>query len=419
MAKESLRVSTEPRTIWCSVGKEVKVETAIENRSETGFRVSELSQNPDDDVKPVQPFLLAPHARTVLRTPMGWKSPGRFAIPPVKIILLSHGKAFRESISLHGGAFAIVRPPAYTPRLGSVDLSGLLDLTSDPVRRGPGTDLAGIKPAGVFDDLHRIDWKATARTGQLMVKEFSLEKQPTVMLLIDASMKRTSGGSTFNALVAALPDLMASLGDDTPIGLILFSEDSVVKYIPARLGEHQKQTILRALLESKVPDVTPTNTAPESPELTSPEIYQFQRRFDRAFTKISMFYKDISTRRQERFRAQGAFMAFQSALMTPGQTLMIALTDGRSNMKGLIDGARTATISKHRVIIALLSEHGKGRTDHRVPELKAGRIEMRTCSPGELPLIMETEIGRLSRERFISTVVEPKYKQPDRTPSVR
>ena len=56
-------------------------------------------------------------------------------------------------------------------------------------RRGAGQDLLSLRDYQVSDDIRRIDWKATARTGQMTVREFASDddRRVTVVLLIDAS----------------------------------------------------------------------------------------------------------------------------------------------------------------------------------------------------------------------------------------
>ncbi len=56
-------------------------------------------------------------------------------------------------------------------------------------RRGAGQDLLSLRDYQASDDIRRIDWKATARTGQITVREFSSDddRRITVVLLIDSS----------------------------------------------------------------------------------------------------------------------------------------------------------------------------------------------------------------------------------------
>jgi uncharacterized protein (DUF58 family) len=75
------------------------------------------------------------------------------------------------------------------PRAEPADVS-LLDLPLEAGRltanrRGPGSDLLALRDYEHNDDLRRIDWKATARTQQLTVREFSAEDERRVTVVLD------------------------------------------------------------------------------------------------------------------------------------------------------------------------------------------------------------------------------------------
>jgi uncharacterized protein (DUF58 family) len=52
-------------------------------------------------------------------------------------------------------------------------------------KRGLGQDLLALRDYQPNDDLRRIDWKATARTRQLIVREFSAEDDKRITILFD------------------------------------------------------------------------------------------------------------------------------------------------------------------------------------------------------------------------------------------
>ena len=57
-------------------------------------------------------------------------------------------------------------------------------------RRGAGHDLLSLREYQPNDDLRSIDWKATARTRSLTVKEFSAEDDTKVVILLDSRIER-------------------------------------------------------------------------------------------------------------------------------------------------------------------------------------------------------------------------------------
>jgi uncharacterized protein (DUF58 family) len=52
-------------------------------------------------------------------------------------------------------------------------------------RKGEGIELAELRPFAEGDDLRRINWRATARTGELVVNELHPERNTAVVLLLD------------------------------------------------------------------------------------------------------------------------------------------------------------------------------------------------------------------------------------------
>lgn len=53
-------------------------------------------------------------------------------------------------------------------------------------RRGEGIELAELRPFSPGDDLRRINWRASARSDELVVNELHPERNATVILLLDA-----------------------------------------------------------------------------------------------------------------------------------------------------------------------------------------------------------------------------------------
>jgi len=58
----------------------------------------------------------------------------------------------------------------------------------EATRRGLGQDLYALREYRPNDDLRRVDWKATARSTQLIVREFSAEDDKRVSVILDPRM---------------------------------------------------------------------------------------------------------------------------------------------------------------------------------------------------------------------------------------
>lgn len=100
------------------------------------------------------------------------------------------------------------------------------------------------------DDAERIDWKASQRVNDLIVKEYVEERNLEVLFLVDVSEKMLAGSTSklkaeyIAELVASLSRSMLSAGDS--VGLILFS-DKIVKFVRPSAGLKQIYGIIDAL----------------------------------------------------------------------------------------------------------------------------------------------------------------------------
>ncbi|GIU81045.1 MAG: hypothetical protein KatS3mg006_0109 [Pyrinomonadaceae bacterium] len=72
------------------------------------------------------------------------------------------------------------------------------------LRRGSGSDLLSLREYQPQDDLRRVDWKATAKTRHLMVRDFAAEDQKRFLLVFDTRIyvDEKSKGKLFRQLIA-------------------------------------------------------------------------------------------------------------------------------------------------------------------------------------------------------------------------
>jgi uncharacterized protein (DUF58 family) len=61
------------------------------------------------------------------------------------------------------------------------------------MRRGAGHDLFSMRDYQTQDDLRHIDWKATARSRRLTVREFASEDERRITIVLDTSLTRGAG----------------------------------------------------------------------------------------------------------------------------------------------------------------------------------------------------------------------------------
>jgi len=119
------------------------------------------------------------------------------------------------------------------------------------VFKGRGMDFAKVREYVPGDEVRGIDWNVTARTGRPFVKEFTEERELTVLLMIDvsASGEFGSGEASKRAWMAELGSVLAfsALRNRDKVGLILFS-DEVELYLPPAKGRGHVLRLIREIL---------------------------------------------------------------------------------------------------------------------------------------------------------------------------
>jgi uncharacterized protein (DUF58 family) len=129
---------------------------------------------------------------------------------------------------------------------------------------GSGTEFERLREYQLDDEFRKIDWKATARRGKPVTREFEIEKSQTVMCLLDAGrLMRPPVHDEANRTGHALAKIdyainavlmlsyVAGLRGDR-VGLLTFA-DEVTQYLAPRAGRGQFYKMLAILyaLESE------------------------------------------------------------------------------------------------------------------------------------------------------------------------
>ena len=131
----------------------------------------------------------------------------------------------------------------------------------DARRLGEGRSFARLRDYVVGDDPRHIDWKATARRGRTISREFTVEQSQTMYVLVDAGRTMTQLAGAYprfeyalsSALVLA--DVAVRAGDR--VGAMVF-DDLLRAFVPAQRGIGA----LHALRSALVP-VQPTLVEPD------------------------------------------------------------------------------------------------------------------------------------------------------------
>lgn len=117
------------------------------------------------------------------------------------------------------------------------------------VFKGHGMSFDEVRPYHEGDDIRRIDWNVSARTGDLHVKQFVEERELTVFLLVDASASTEFGTRrmTRRELIAEVAALLAfsAIKNNDRVGLIIYT-DKVEHIVPPRKG---RQHVMRVIMD--------------------------------------------------------------------------------------------------------------------------------------------------------------------------
>lgn len=113
--------------------------------------------------------------------------------------------------------------------------------------KGSGLDFDQIREYQQGDDVRFIDWNASARMNNVLVKQYIEERSRVVLLAVDISGSADLGSTDtlkhdIMAQVASVIALVTSSGKDR-VGLVLFSDD-VELYLPPGRGRAHTHTIM-------------------------------------------------------------------------------------------------------------------------------------------------------------------------------
>jgi hypothetical protein len=118
------------------------------------------------------------------------------------------------------------------------------------VFRGKGLEFEGFRDFSPDDNAEEIDWKASARSPKLLVRQYKEERDLKVMFMIDVGSNMVFGSSEklkceFVAeLVSAFANIIISANDK--VGFLLFSDDVKI-YVDCFGGEKQFQLLVDKL----------------------------------------------------------------------------------------------------------------------------------------------------------------------------
>ncbi len=140
-------------------------------------------------------------------------------------------------------------------------LDGRLQGGHRTVFRGPGIDVAGLRPYAAEDDVRHIDWNVTARLDEPYVRQYLQDRELTAWLVLDRSASMRFGtvqgkDSVVADLAVSLARLHGTAGDR--VGAVLYDNASH-RVVPPGTG---RRHVLRLIHEITAPSVARTDGRP-------------------------------------------------------------------------------------------------------------------------------------------------------------
>ena len=118
--------------------------------------------------------------------------------------------------------------------------------------RGSGREFESLRDYVTDDQLRHVSWTATARRGKLTTRQYQVERNQSIVLMIDAGRLMTSRIERLtkldHAINAALTIASVAIDNGDMVGLLVFERD-VAGYLPPRRGNAQLTSILESLCE--------------------------------------------------------------------------------------------------------------------------------------------------------------------------
>ncbi len=130
-------------------------------------------------------------------------------------------------------------------------------------RRGEGMELHQLREYRPGDTLRQIDWKATARRGALISREYEIERDQTVLFLLDCGRRMRAADDTGTHLDHALNAVLllsyVALRQGDSVGLVTFGSND--RFLPPVKGRLAMRSVLNAVYDLESSTAAPDYTA--------------------------------------------------------------------------------------------------------------------------------------------------------------
>jgi uncharacterized protein (DUF58 family) len=243
-----------------SVGHDGEVSYRWTNRSRRRARLRVLEVRPEILGGPQRPrpLVIAPRSHTRETVPVVPVRRGRERSGAGGFVVDSFGPL---GLGRHRTRLAlpwevVVYPPLVSVRLRASVAEALRrrDVGLKPVRQlGEGRLFESLREWGPGDDLRHIDWKATARRGKVITRQYEAERRQQVLLVLDTGRLMTAavaaGVARLDfAVQAALELAYAAAQHDDNVGIMTFA-DGVQHFVAPDRGRAGVRRVLDVLAE--------------------------------------------------------------------------------------------------------------------------------------------------------------------------
>jgi uncharacterized protein (DUF58 family) len=215
--------------------------------------------------------------------------------------------------------------------------------------RGHGREFESLREFVQGDELRHVSWTATARRGKLVTRQYQVERNQNVIIMLDAGRMMKAQidrlSKLDHAINAALSIAYVALTGGDNVGLMIFARQ-VKRYVPPRHRPGQLNVLLDSLYNVQA-------------ELIEPNYARAIQEFTTRNTKRSLviILTDIIDR-----RASAELLAHVSLLAPRHLPLVVTISD--TDLRGLV-GRVPATLSdvyEQSVAEELLSERQEALT---------------------------------------------------------
>ncbi|HMK45329.1 MAG TPA: DUF58 domain-containing protein [Methanocella sp.] len=283
---------------------------------------------------------------------------GELTIPPLTLILESW--FFKDSVKIGKDiqikAHLGVSVPGAHSQVALRHMrheNSIIELHRDTAK--DGVDFSHIRNYSPGDNMRNIDWARSSRSNKLIVREFENELTYPTFFFIDVDHTMGTGEtSELNTVIKLTSLLINKLSlDNTTFGLICFSRDDIIKYIPSGMGnKHIVHTM--EVLSSLTP-------IPSSKESMSRDTTLFEAGNLKSSLKeykelaiLSSVMDETIRSYQTSITADGFSKAVQKVINSTGSKCQFIIMTNDSMGNGiLLNGIRMATYRGHHITVIL------------------------------------------------------------------